>query len=154
MRIYLSAPLFTQGERQWNRLLAAELEKRIDGAEVVLPQDFQFRSAYNDPRDFAHIFDACVSRLREADVVVAVLDGADADSGVAFEMGIAYGRGVPIIGVRTDYRESQDRGLNLVVAGACGELLREMSLGEDVEQLVKDLAGKIVAALRRQKPPA
>lgn len=48
-----------------------------------------------------------------------------------------------------DFRESQDRGVNVVIAGACTTLLREMSFGEDVTQLAKDLAGKIVAALKR-----
>ncbi|MFO8006972.1 MAG: nucleoside 2-deoxyribosyltransferase [Candidatus Brocadiia bacterium] len=149
MNIYLSGPLFTQAERRWNRELAAALRRRISGAEVFLPQDIKFGSSYNVARDFPHIFDACIDALREADVVVAVLDGPDADSGTALELGIAYERGIPIIGVRTDYRESQDRGLNLVVAGACTELLREMSFAEDSTQLAKDLAGKIVAALKR-----
>ncbi len=149
MKIYLSAPLFTQMERRWNRLLAQGLEERIEGAEVILPQDFKFGQSYNDPRDFPSIFQACIEGVRRADAMVAVLDGPDVDSGTALEIGVAYERGIPIIGVRTDYRESQDRGVNLVVAGACTEVLREMSFGEDMGQLVKDLSGKIVAALRR-----
>ena len=149
MNIYLSAPLFTQMERRWNRLLAQGLEERIEGAEVILPQDFKFGQSYNDPRDFPDIFQACIEGVRRADAMVAVLDGPDVDSGTALEIGVAYERGIPIIGVRTDYRESQDRGVNLVVAMACTEVLREMSFGEDMGQLVKDLSGKIVAALRR-----
>ncbi len=149
MRIYLSAPLFTQMERRWNRLLAQGLQERIEGAEVFLPQDLKFGQSYNDPHDFPKIFRACIEAARAADAMVAVLDGPDVDSGTALEIGIAYERGIPIIGVRTDYRESQDRGMNLVVAGACTEILREMSFGEDMGQLVKDLSGKIVAALRR-----
>lgn len=157
MRIYLSAPLFSQVQRRWNRELARGLQERIAGAEVILPQDFKFGQSYNRPRHFGQIFRACIGAVREADVVVAVLDGPDVDSGAALEMGIAYERGIPIVGVRTDYRESQDRGVNLAVAGVCTELLREMSFGEDMDQLVKDLAGKIVAAMkkteRRQRPP-
>ncbi|KPK62250.1 MAG: hypothetical protein AMK73_06445 [Planctomycetes bacterium SM23_32] len=149
MEIYLSGPLFTQGQRRWNRLLAAELERRIAGAHVILPQDFKFGESYNNPKDFPRIFAACVEGVREAHVMVAVLDGPDVDSGAALEMGIAYERGVPIIGVRTDYRESQDRGVNLVVAGACTEVLREMAFGEDMPQLAKDLAGKLVAAVKK-----
>lgn len=149
MKIYLSAPLFTQVQRRWNRMLAAGLEERIAGAEVILPQDFKFGQSLNNPKDFPKIFRACVDGVRQADVVVAVLDGPDVDSGTALEMGMAYERGIPIIGVRTDYRDSQDRGVNLAVAGACTELLREMSFGEDIGQLVKDLSGKIVAALRK-----
>jgi nucleoside 2-deoxyribosyltransferase len=148
VNIYLSGPLFTQAERRWNRRLARELEERIAGARVLLPQDFKVGSSYNNPKDYAHIFRACLDALRQAHVVVAVLDGPDVDSGTALELGVAYERGIPIIGVRTDFRESQDRGVNIVIAGACTTLLREMSFGEDVAQLAKDLAGKIVAALK------
>jgi nucleoside 2-deoxyribosyltransferase len=139
-------------ERRWNRMLAAGLEQRIAGAEVILPQDFKFDQSYNRPADFPRIFDACIQGVRRADCMVAVLDGADVDSGTALEMGVAYERGIPIIGVRTDYRESQKQGVNLVVAEACTELLREMSFGEDLDQLLKDLVGKIVAALKRVDP--
>ena len=149
MKIYLSAPLFTQVERRWNRMLAAALEERIAGAEVVLPQDFKFGGAYNRPSDFLKLFSECVDSLEEADLIVAVLDGPDVDSGTAFEVGFAHARDIPIIGIRTDFRKSQHRGLNVMLSQACDELLRSMSFNEDLGQLVKDLSGKIVAALRR-----
>jgi len=149
MKIYLSAPLFTQVERKWNRMLAAALEERIEGAEVILPQDFKFSDSFNRPQDFPKLFRACVDSLEGADLVVAVLDGPDVDSGTAFEVGYAYARNIPVIGIRTDYRKSQDRGLNLVLAQACTELLRAMSFNEDLNQLVKDLSGKILAGLRK-----
>jgi len=149
VKVYLSAPLFTQMERQWNRMLAAALQDRIEGAEVILPQDFKFGSSFNRPEDFPKLFRACLDSLEEADLVVAVLDGSDVDSGTAFEVGYAYARKIPIIGIRTDYRKSQDRGLNLMMAQCCTELVRTMSFNEDLSQLVKDLTGKIIAALRR-----
>ncbi len=149
MKIYLSAPLFTQVERRWNRMLAAALEEHIRGAEVLLPQDFKFCDSFNRPEDFTKIFRACRDSLEEADLVVAVLDGPDVDSGTAFEVGHAYARDIPIIGIRTDFRGSQDRGLNVMLAQSCTELVRAMSFNEDLEQLVRDLTGKIAAALRR-----
>jgi nucleoside 2-deoxyribosyltransferase len=149
VKIYLSAPLFTQVERRWNRMLAHGLEERIEGAEVILPQDFKFSDSFNRAEDFPKLFRACLESLETADLVVAVLDGPDIDSGTAFEVGYAYARDIPIIGIRTDYRKSQDRGMNLVLAQSCNELLRAMSFSEDLGQLVKDLAGKIAAALRR-----
>ena len=149
MRIYLSGPLFTQVERQWNRRLATALEKHIPDTEVFLPQDIKFEGAYNRPEHYQHIYDRCLEMVEEADMMVAVLDGADADSGTAYEMGYARALGVPIIGVRTDYRKSQERGLNLMLARGCDELLREMSFSEDTEQLARDLVGKIAAAIRR-----
>ncbi|MCD6416379.1 MAG: nucleoside 2-deoxyribosyltransferase [Planctomycetes bacterium] len=150
MRIYLSAPLFTDAQRRWNRQLAAALEASIAGAETILPQDFKFAGSYNDPRDYPRIFQACLDSLRHADIVLAVLDGPDVDSGTALEVGVAYERDIPVIGIRTDYRESQDRGVNLIIAGACKEIVRAMSFGENMDQLVKDVAGKIVAALKSQ----
>jgi len=45
-----------------------------------------------------------VAELSRCDMVVALLDGADVDSGVAFEIGYARGLGKPVLGVRTDYR--------------------------------------------------
>lgn len=148
MKIYLSAPVFTQVQRQWNRRLADALEESLAGVAVVLPQDFKFEGAYNRPEDFRKLYKECVDLLEDSDVVVAVLDGPDVDSGVAFELGYAVARGIPVIGIRTDYRESQDRGLNLMLSNACDELLREMSFSEDLGQLVRDLVGKIVAALK------
>lgn len=150
MKIYLSAPLFTQFERRWNRRLATELTERIEGAEVIMPQDFRVSDSFNRPEDFPRLFDTCLESLEEADVVVGVLDGADVDSGTAFEVGYAYALGLPVIGIRTDYRQNQDRGLNIMLAQCCTELLRAMSFSEDIDQLVKDLSGKIVAAMRKR----
>jgi nucleoside 2-deoxyribosyltransferase len=151
LRIYLSGPLFSQAERRWNRELAAALEERIAGADVILPQDFKPGGTYNSRAFFRELFAECVDGVRTADVVVAVVDGPDVDSGTAFEMGVAHECGIPVVGLRTDFRESQDRGVNLVIAGACTTMLRAMSFGEDMDQLAKDLAGKIVAALKQAR---
>ena len=56
MRIYLSAPLFTQVERRWNRLLGSALRERVQGAEVILPQDLTFGDSFNQTADFPRIF--------------------------------------------------------------------------------------------------
>jgi nucleoside 2-deoxyribosyltransferase len=43
-----------------------------------------------------------------ADMVLAVLDGTDVDSGTAAEIGYAFARGRPILGYRGDFRLSAD----------------------------------------------
>jgi nucleoside 2-deoxyribosyltransferase len=153
VKIYLSGPLFTQAERRWNRQLAQELQDRIAGAQVILPQDFKVGSSYNNPKNFPKIFDACLDALREADVVVAVLDGPDVDSGTALELGVAHERGIPIIGVRTDYRAGQDRGTNLMVGRACARLVFNMSFREDTAALAADIARKLRAELAARGKP-
>ncbi|HWE38928.1 MAG TPA: nucleoside 2-deoxyribosyltransferase [Isosphaeraceae bacterium] len=103
MRLYLAGPLFTQAERAWNRDLAAAL--RRDGHDVFLPQD-EVKNL--DALDADAIFRLDVAGVRDAEAVVAVLDGADADSGTCFECGLAFALGIPIVAVRTDFRGGGD----------------------------------------------
>ena len=146
MRVYLAAPLFTQVERRWNRELARLLEERVSGLEVVLPQDYRVDGRFNDRQRMAELFRLCVEDVKAADALVAILDGPDADSGVAFEMGYAHAGGTPIVGVRTDFRQSQERGVNLMVSRPCAEFVCRMSFNESIEALADDVAKKIVAA--------
>lgn len=50
------------------------------------------------------IFEDHCRALDNADYVVAVADGADADSGTSWEMGYAFARGIPAVALRTDFR--------------------------------------------------
>ena len=148
MIVYLAAPLFSQVERRWNREFAGLLAERTPGLEVILPQDFRVRGRYNDRKRFTELFRKCIEAVRCADVVVAVLDGPDTDSGVAFEMGYAYASGVPVVGVRTDFRQSQERGVNLMCSRPCAQFVCRMSFNESIEELAAHVARKIVAAVR------
>jgi len=143
MRVYLAAPLFTQVERRWNRELARLLEERVGGLTVVLPQDYRVDGRFNDRQRMAELFRLCVEDVSSADALVAILDGPDADSGVAFEMGYAHARGTPIVGVRTDFRQSQERGVNMMVSRPCAEFVCRMSFNESVEALADDIARKL-----------
>ena len=44
--------------------------------------------------------------IRDADILVAIIDGADADSGTAWEMGYAIGLRKTVIALRTDFRRA------------------------------------------------
>jgi len=143
--IYLSAPLFAQVERRWNRELALALEERLPGVRVILPQDIRIHRRYNDPRNFPAMFRKCLEALDSARVVVAILDGPDADSGVAFEVGYARAKGKPIVGVRTDFRKNQDRGLNMMVGQALTRFCPVLSFNEHVGTLATEIVGKIRA---------
>ena len=65
-------------------------------------------------RDRAAI-DAC-------DVVVALLDGTQVDDGTAWEIGYAYAKGKPVVGIRTDFRNAGDTAhgcVNAMIEGSC-----------------------------------
>ena len=98
MRIYFAGPLFTTAERDFNAALAELL--RAAGHDVWLPQD-QELDAYNPER----IFRNDVDHVDWSECVVGIMDGSDPDSGTAWEIGYAYARQLPIILLRTDFRE-------------------------------------------------
>ena len=118
MVIYLAGPLFSRAEQDFNRALAAAITAREPSLTVILPQD-SGKSCAGGPGGNRAIFDACLRGVREADIVVAVLEGEDVDSGTAVEIGYALALGRPIVGVRTDFRGGEERGVNLMVAFAC-----------------------------------
>ncbi len=122
--IYLAAPLFTAAEQTFNAELAAKL--RAAGHQVAVPQVFCEPFA-GPPADFAGIHRACLDHLAQAGLVVAVLDGADPDSGTCFEVGWAVARGIPVIGLRTDLRPGEDGGLpNCMLTRSCMAVVRSL----------------------------
>lgn len=101
MKIYFAGPLFSAAERDWNATLAVAL--REGGHEVFLPQE-------QEPgKDAPGIFALDVGGIDWADCLVAIMDGADPDSGTCWEVGYAY-RKKPIVLVRTDMRRNEGSG--------------------------------------------
>jgi len=139
--IYLAAPVFSLAERLFNRRLARAIQDRLPGLRVFLPQDCrvgEFES-FNDRRHSRALYEACRKAIDAADMVVAVLDGADADSGVSYEVGYAAARGKRVVGLRTDFRQLQVKGLNVMLAEGCSEVVCHFSFNESTDQLVEAL---------------
>lgn len=148
MKVYLAAPVFSQKDRLYNRALAKKLNGLLPRCEVVLPQDFRVGpkgASFNDRRYLKGLYRRCAQELSEADVVLALLDGADADSGVAFEVGCARGLGKPVLGIRTDYRQLQTKGLNVMLAEGCTDVLCHFSFNEKLD----DLAAAVVQHIEK-----
>ncbi|HDR72640.1 MAG TPA: nucleoside 2-deoxyribosyltransferase [Methanoculleus sp.] len=101
-RIYLAAPLFSEAEQMYNRALYDDLSAHF--FEVYLPQEVGDTSNTREKVEHRAIFAQHLAALDEADMVVGVVDGADADSGTSWEMGYAFARGKPVIALRTDFR--------------------------------------------------
>lgn len=122
-RAYLASPL---GFAASTEAFMAELKTAL-GAIVAVdnPWDFggpalgaAFASAnaltgHDERRDALHAINQGIAARNEAairgcDLVVAVLDGVDVDSGTASEIGFAAGLGKPSFGLRTDSRLAGD----------------------------------------------
>jgi nucleoside 2-deoxyribosyltransferase len=153
MNLYLAGPLFTQAERAWNLRLAAMLTQA--GHSVFLPQAEVQAIATLDADT---IFQVDVDGVRSADAVVAVLDGADPDSGTSFECGMAFALGLPIIALRTDFRAGGDAlpgqklsTINLMLAQAATAVVARTDAGATLEELAADLI-RVLAALPEPPP--
>ncbi len=128
--IYIAAPLFTHAELEYNRKLKDMLLN--NGFSVFLPQeDAEDAAQERERQNQEYIFMRCVEGVDTSDLVVAVLDGVDVDSGTAWEAGYAYAKGKPVIGLRTDFRELSDGIVNLMVEMAI------VALARDEDELLK-----------------
>jgi nucleoside 2-deoxyribosyltransferase len=128
MKIYLAGPLgFSDVGRsyQYTVLIPAlsrvghELldpwkltdQHKID-AIVAMPYGAARRDAWRDLNiEIGRNNQFAIDR---SDIVFAILDGVDVDSGTASEIGYAYAKGKPILGYRGDFRLSADNEGSIV----------------------------------------
>lgn len=130
-RVYLAAPLFSDAERAYNAHLAAQLERNL--FEVYLPQEAGDDSAARGKTEQHRLFRTNLQALEDSDIIVGIVDGPDADSGTAWEMGYAFAHGKPVYAIRTDFRRAGDHELvNLMleesatVVGSATQLLQAL----------------------------
>ena len=137
-KVYIAGPLFTQAERQWNVALAAKLSGL--GYDVILPQE-RARRMIIEEKNFNPrlLFEHAIQSLRECDVVLAILDGPDPDSGTSWECGYAFAIAKNVIGVRTDIRRGGDdpKNVNLMLSNCVESIIDASSFTEDVNELAK-----------------
>jgi len=144
--IYIAAPLFNVGERQFNENLCVALERY---ANVFLPQrdGLLLRDIIAQgvaPAEARRlVFDVDVAAIRQCDLLVAVLDGRTIDEGVAFELGLAFALDKPCFGLKTDDRVLVASGDNPMITGACSCLFRSS------EALISGLVRQLDAASSR-----
>ena len=142
MKIYLAGPLFTMPEREFNAQLATRL--RSAGHEVFVPQENPASELTGKA-----IFRKDLEGLDWADGVVAIMDGADPDSGTCWECGYAYATKKPVVLFRSDLRgagDAEDIPYNAMLIGAADAHV-ELRLGT-----VDEAAAAIHAQLIRLAP--
>lgn len=128
-KIYLSGPLFSQGEIDWGKKVKSFLEGRLD-VEMIWPHELAAGAT-------EQIFRANLLALLECDLMVAMLDGSQVDDGTAWEVGYFFSQGKQVFGLRTDFRragESDQSKVNLMVEHSCRRVAASL------EELAEDLA--------------
>jgi len=145
LRAYFAAPLFNERERTFNKALVERLEAHIyvflphrDGSLLVDMLAFGVPQPTAERRVFEQDCDA----MRSADVLIALLDGAHIDEGVAFEVGFMRALGKLCIGLQTDIRRALPSGNNPMIAQGLHEIYWDVeALVARVEALAQDAAG-------------
>ncbi len=155
--IYLAGPLFGIADRHHNLVLAQELEKL--GYKVVLPQKEALKFFDGERFDLRGISENSKTQSMKNDVIVANIDGPDADSGTAIEVGIALlaasiTNKPKVICIRTDFRTNREQevGINgmfeladrVIYAPAFASSLEEVtgfykSLAKKIDNAIKEL---------------
>jgi nucleoside 2-deoxyribosyltransferase len=145
MKIYLAGPL---GFSEAGRMFHLDMVLRLEALQhkVLDPWTFEpkaiakvLKMPYGKARRDAwaklnpRIGLANQTMIDKADVIVAVLDGVDVDSGTAAEIGYGFAKGKRIIGYRGDFRLAADNEGSIV--------------NLQVEYFIRKSGGTIVSAI-------
>ena len=137
MIIYLAGPLFCESKQAWHRATKTRIEAETE-YDVVWPYELfdqaEILTWGNDAP--LRVMEACRDSLAVCSLVVALLDGPQVDDGTAWEIGYAHAQGIPVIGVRTDFRQAGDvpgAVVNAMVHASCRQIVR--STDELLEKL-------------------
>lgn len=87
MKGYLANALFSTADQMFNQYLAQKIREALPELDLYVPQE---NEALNDKSQYANsvmIFEGDNEYLDEADILIAVIDGVEVDSGVAMELG-------------------------------------------------------------------
>ena len=151
-QVYFAAPLFSLGERAFNRRLALAISALLPEIKIELPQDIKFHSKFNDKQFFGEVYKSCIRGIDNSQACVAILDGPASDDGTCFEVGYAVAKGIPVIGVRTDYRSSQELGCNLMLSRGCTAFVFRPSFDENVDALARDISRRLRKMTKLETP--
>lgn len=133
MRVYCAGPLFNKPEREEMTLLAKALEKagfetflpHRDGLELTACVNALVRNGLERDRANKIMSEAIFALdvfqvLQGCDIIVANLNGRVPDEGTVSEAAIAWSRGKPVVGYKTDSRTAFGGQDNPLVAGLFG----------------------------------
>jgi len=130
--LYVAGPLFNTHERWYLEQIASALETA--GYATYLPHRDAGLVDKDKPLNRRRIFRADLEALDSCDACVALLTGADHDSGTCGELGYMFAKGKLCIGISDDFR-----WMNNLIWGLCGEGERLVKSIDELLPFVKRL---------------
>ncbi len=110
--VYVAGPLFNTHERRYLDEIAAVLEGA--GYQTYLPHRDAGVIDLSIPGERERVFQMDLDALNACDFCVALLTGADHDSGTCLELGYLFAQGKPCFGITDDVRR-----MNNMIWGVC-----------------------------------
>ena len=99
MNIYIAGKLSSADERERLNSIARLCE--MLGFQTFLPH--RDVGLFYESKDIDEIFKKDIfGGLNSANLVIALLDGLHVGAGTAWELGYAYAKGIPCVGIKTD----------------------------------------------------
>lgn len=160
-KVYLANGLFSIADRNLNEVIAEKIRSLDCDIDLFCPQE----QPVNDKNSFADsldIFCADYNSLKESDIMIAVIDGVEVDSGVASEIGIASVLGIPIVALYSDVRlmgRSNPRKLNALIENGAENQFMYRNLfvigairfsGGGIVHTIEDLCNEVEELINRE----
>jgi nucleoside 2-deoxyribosyltransferase len=130
--IYVAGPLFNTHERWYLERIAEAIEEA--GYRTFLPHRDAGLVKLGSSEERLRIFKVDIDALNAADLIVALLTGADHDSGTSAELGYMFALGKPCFGINDDKRGA----LNNILWGICGNGQRIVRNIDELVMLIKE----------------
>lgn len=125
MKVYIAGKLGTDNEKETLEKVA-EICKNL-GLETFLPH--RDAGICRGIKDVDRIFNEDIKEgFKDCQLIIAVLDGLHIGAGTSWELGYAYAKNIPAIGLKTD--ESIEDGLEYLSAILIGSMPIVKSLDE------------------------
>jgi len=130
MKVYIAGKISSETEREFLEEVSKICENL--GFKTFLPH--RDVGLVKGIKDVKRIFNGdIIEGFKDCSLVVAVLDGLHVGAGTSWELGYAYAKGIPSIGIKTD--ESPEDALEYLSA----ILIASMPLVNSLKELEKTL---------------
>lgn len=134
MKVYIAGKLCSDNEREQ----LEKIEKLCHelGYKTFLPH--KDAGLCKGIKDVDRIFKEDITvGMKDVDLIIALLDGLHVGAGTAWELGYAYAKKIPAIGIKTD--ESIEESLDALSAILIGSMKIVKNFAELKKELVKRL---------------
>ncbi len=132
-KVYIAGKIWTESEKEILEKIDAVCEKLE--LETFMPH--RVVGFAKDIKDAHKIFKADITEgFRDVGLVIASLDGLHVGAGTAWELGYAYAKNIPTIGIKTD--ESPEEGFEYLSSILIASMPIVLSF-EELEKKIKEV---------------